>query len=572
MSASLVFGGVAASATPFAHVASAQDATIQDASTGRQATVDVDYLNVRETPSLSGAILKTLSYGTAVYVEAGPVSADGYQWYGLANSPDQAIFGWSVAGFLATDNGSAPSGPSGSFSYGDTVTVNTDALNVRSAPTLTASVLTVYQTGTQVKITGGPTYADNITWYAVDNLGWVAGQFLAANDGSGDGGTPSQPADEFAYGQTVVINTDALNVRDAPSLNGKVLDVYLSGTQAWITGGPKVSDNIVWYAVNDLGWVAGNYLIADVRGDNGLGNRSGEFSEGDSVYVKADALNVRSQPSLSGQVLDVYLNGETATITGPPVAADGYTWYPVNHLGYVADAFLGGKASGNGNTSGGTEYYAYGDKVTVNTDLLNVRKSPSISADVLDVYAYGTAATVTGDPTTADGYTWVPLDNLGWVASTYLSGNGSGSAPTSAPTAAPTSAPTSAPTTAPTSAPTSAPTTAPTSAPTLEPTSAPTDVPTTAPTLEPTTAPTSAPTAAPSTSAGTFSDGDKVVVTAARLNVRADTSYSANVVRIITKDTPLTVYGDGVSADGTTWYAINAGKSEWVDGKHIAAA
>lgn len=563
MSASLVFGGVAASAAPFAHVASAQDASAQDVNTNEQATVDVDYLNVRQTPSLSGTINKTLAYGTAVTVTAGPVTADGYQWYRL--SQDGSDIGWSVAGFIALSDGSNPSGTAGQFAYGQTATVNTDALNVRSAPTLTASVLTVYQTGTQVKITGGPSYADNITWYAVDNLGWVAGQFLVGSDGSGDGGTPSQPSDDFTYGQMVVVNTDALNVRSQPSLSGSVLDVYLSGESATITGGPKVADNIVWYAVNNVGWVAGNYLVAST-GDNGGGDTGTGFSEGDSVVVNTDAINVRSQPSLSGQVLDVYLNGETATITGSAKSADGYTWYPVNNLGYVAGQFLS-KASGSGDNSG-TENYAYGDKVTVNTDLLNVRALPSISADVLDVYAYGTAAMVTGGPKTADGYTWVALDNLGWVASTYLSGTGSGSAPTSAPTAAPTSAPTSAPTAAPTSAPTDAPT----SAPTDEPTTAPTAAPTSAPTSVPTAAPTAAPTSAPSASAGTFSDGDKVVVTAARLNVRADTSYSANVVRIITKDTQLTVYGDGVTADGTTWYAIDAAKTEWVDGKHIAAA
>jgi hypothetical protein len=44
----------------------------------------VDSLRVRATPGTSGALLGTIDTGTAGFVVAGPVSADGYAWYQLS--------------------------------------------------------------------------------------------------------------------------------------------------------------------------------------------------------------------------------------------------------------------------------------------------------------------------------------------------------------------------------------------------------------------------------------------------------------------------------------------------------
>ena len=339
LGASLVFGGVAAGVASLAPSAAAQEATADEVMAGDAATVDVDFLNVRQTPSLSGVIVKTLAFGTPVSVVTGPVIADGYNWYRLQQNG--VFIGWSVAGFLMeTGTPGTPGTPSGQFAFGSTVTVDTDLLNVRSAPTTSASVLATYAFGRTAIISGGPTTADGFTWYAVDNYGWVAGQFLVAG-----GGTP------------------------AP----------------------------------------------------GSGTPTGDFAVGDSVFVNAALVNVRSGAGTSFSVVDTAAYGETFTVQEGPVVANGYEWYRVSAGAWIAGDFLS-LQSGSGTPGTPTGDFVYGQTVAVDTDLLNVRSAPSLSASILIVYTYNRNATITGGPTTADGITWYAVDNYGWVAGQYLAG------------------------------------------------------------------------------------------------------------------------------------------------------
>ncbi len=70
------------------------------------------------------------------------------------------------------------------------------------------------------------------------------------------------------------------------------------------------------------------------------------FAAGDTVVVDTDRLNLREAPSLGATVLHVLLGGSTMTVTGAPVKADGYNWYPVDARvngptsGWVAGEFL----------------------------------------------------------------------------------------------------------------------------------------------------------------------------------------------------------------------------------------
>jgi hypothetical protein len=58
-----------------------------------------DQLNLREQPSLSGAILKRLVQWEYILIVGGPVQADGHTWWQLGdpfNGPDGAPIGWSM--------------------------------------------------------------------------------------------------------------------------------------------------------------------------------------------------------------------------------------------------------------------------------------------------------------------------------------------------------------------------------------------------------------------------------------------------------------------------------------------
>ena len=81
------------------------------------------------------------------------------------------------------------------------------------------------------------------------------------------------------------------------------------------------------------------------------GNTSETQDEGEeaaassgTATVTQDGVNIRSEPSTSGTPLTAANNGDTVTITGDPVEADGYTWYPVRledgTEGFTVEDFL----------------------------------------------------------------------------------------------------------------------------------------------------------------------------------------------------------------------------------------
>ncbi len=339
LGASLVFGGVAAGVASLAPSAAAQDVTAEEVMAGDAATVDVDFLNVRQTPSLMGTIVKTLAFGTPVSVVTGPVIADGYNWYRLQQNG--AFIGWSVAGFLVgTDPGTDPGTPTGQFALGSTVTVDTDLLNVRSAPSTDASVLTTYAFGRTAKITGGPTTANGFTWYAVDNYGWVAGQYLIAGGGTpAPGPGPGTPTGDFKAGDSVFVNAALVNIRSGAGTSFGIAYTAAYGETFAIQEGPVVANGYEWYRVSNLvsAWIAGDFLSLQ---SGTPGGSAGDFAYGEAVTVSTDLLNVRSAPTTSASVLAVYASGRTATITGGPTTANGITWYAVDNYGWVAGQYL----------------------------------------------------------------------------------------------------------------------------------------------------------------------------------------------------------------------------------------
>ncbi len=94
----------------------------------------------------------------------------------------------------------------------------------------------------------------------------------------GDGAAPSAPASvsdptpepddvQYAAGTEVVVIESDVNMRDAPSASGEVLQVLSQDTALVITGGPEEADGYSWYRVQEPesgleGFVAANFLRA----------------------------------------------------------------------------------------------------------------------------------------------------------------------------------------------------------------------------------------------------------------------------------------------------------------------
>lgn len=182
---------------------------------------------------------------------------------------------------------------------------------------------------------GGPTNG----YYFVDyhgTVGWAYGDYLAFDDGG-------SVDDGFTAGTRVVVNTDALNLRDAPGLGGGVRTVLPWGMQGTVLEPPMPADGYVWYRVSfgpsyGKRWVAGDFLTQGTAG--------GGFGIGDTVEVVDGPLNYRTDPSLGAGVLEVLPEGTAGAILGGPVYADGWTWYQMGLPGFGPDAQTPGSVAG----------------------------------------------------------------------------------------------------------------------------------------------------------------------------------------------------------------------------------
>lgn len=294
-------------------------------SPGDDVVVNTDALNLRSGPGTANSVIAVLESGTIGTITDGPVAGDNYDWYEL--SVTGVGSGWVAGTFLAAAE-------SGAFPVDSVVVVTSDALNVRSGAGTSHDVVTVLLSGDQATVTGSPLAADGYDWYPItsgDQSGWVAGDFLAI---------ASADSTVFKSGDGVVVNTDVLNVRADPGLDGRVVGTMSTGDYGVVSNGPVYRDGYTWYrlrieSVAD-GWVAGDFLI--------YGTQSGSaFAVGDRVAVNADVLNVRADASISAAVVDELPFNEPAKIIGGPVNAGGYTWYQISYnggSGWVAGEYL----------------------------------------------------------------------------------------------------------------------------------------------------------------------------------------------------------------------------------------
>jgi hypothetical protein len=118
----------------------------------------------------------TESTGAQGSVVAGPVAADGYNWWQV--QWDNGLSGWSVEDFLSKVTVSPPPPPAPTppppppapspFSIGARVKTTAN-LNVRSKPTnAKKNVLCVQPAGALGTIVGGPTVTAGYTWWNVN--------------------------------------------------------------------------------------------------------------------------------------------------------------------------------------------------------------------------------------------------------------------------------------------------------------------------------------------------------------------------------------------------------------------
>lgn len=169
-------------------------------------------------------------------------------------------------GFVTTNPGIvqlASAQESATFTAGQAVIVNADALNVRSDASVDSDIVATLQNGTWATIVDGPVAGGDYDWYQIEYdevNGWVAADFLA------DAAT----AGSLASGATVIVNTEALNLRSAAGSTSDVVEILEAGAEGQVIGGPETADDMDWYQVDFdgvEGWVSRTYLAVPPTGD-----------------------------------------------------------------------------------------------------------------------------------------------------------------------------------------------------------------------------------------------------------------------------------------------------------------
>jgi uncharacterized protein YraI len=216
----------------------------------------------------------------------------------------------------------------------DVFVVVTGPLNLRSGPGLQYNIIRSLPTGTALDVTNPAGSADGYTWVEVyvpslNITGLVASEFIERRSYP-DGST-------FPVGANVVA-TGSLNVRSGASLSFPLIVTLWSGAPLTVTGAPVQAGGYTWYPIRTgygtTGWVAGQFLSSG-------GVVSPEFPVGSNVETTT-VLNLRSGAGLTYPVVVSLWQGAPLTVTGAPVAASGFTWYPVR-TGYGTTGWVAGE-------------------------------------------------------------------------------------------------------------------------------------------------------------------------------------------------------------------------------------
>jgi quercetin dioxygenase-like cupin family protein len=179
---------------------------------------------------------------------------------------------------------------------------------------------------------------------------------------------------EIGIGATVLTTTGSLNLRAEPSTSANSTTQLDAGVELLVIGGPEDADDYTWWQVQGVvdtsleGWLASEFLelvsgapsdgTQDSTGTSEAAPEAspeaspaaspvaGEFPVGQIVATSEENVRIREDASINAEPVDAFVLGTEFEITGAPVEADDYTWYPVqlvadaSVVGWVVDDFI----------------------------------------------------------------------------------------------------------------------------------------------------------------------------------------------------------------------------------------
>lgn len=381
-------------------------------SAGDALIVNAEVTNIRAEPSLRASTVAAIPYGSDATVVEGPVPAGGYRWYRVATDLGD---GWGPEQYLVSPDELKPQSR---FLVGDSVIVaDPDGLNLRSDASTGTGTVASLSPGTMGMVVEGPRLNDRLTWLRVrttDVTGWCVEEYLDESP------VLVRFAPTFAAGDTVQVDTDALNLRERPEVDGTVIATLGPGAVGTVVSTSETVDTLNWVQLDTeygRGWCVDLFLA---ESQVGPAKRLPELN--DTVYVDTDGVNLRAAPEIDSRVDVILLSGETGTVVDGPRDADGHSWYRLESArgaGWAASRYL---AVGRPDPTNPARI-AIGDEVGLSTDGINVRADATLSARVIRILLAGDVVTVSDGPVRAEGYSWFKLATdlgEGWAVDLHL--------------------------------------------------------------------------------------------------------------------------------------------------------
>ncbi len=214
--------------------------------------------------------------------------------------------------------------------------VNVDSLTFRQTPGLSGAVIAWLPYGTDVTVIDGPVSIDGYDWFQLTrsgSTGWSVEGFIQTDSAPSIEPAAAPAIAQIPEARTILtVTAGFLEIRRNPSSSSGVTRIVTLGTQLTQTGTRVEVDGLMWYPVDDIGWVGGQRT----------GETGGLFPEQYPRYVTADVLNVRSSPGLSGPIVQTLSIGDAVNTFESTRDADGIDWFAVDKDGtfWVAAEYL----------------------------------------------------------------------------------------------------------------------------------------------------------------------------------------------------------------------------------------
>lgn len=280
------------------------------ADTASSALVQGGRLNLRQTPSLTAAVLGQYPTGTLV-----EITEAGEEWCKVEVNGKT---GYMMTKYLNFDGKESTA----------TVRTNTGiGLNLRQEPSLSGAIVTSFKPGTTVTV-----MQKGVTWSRVKvngQEGFMATEYLNFGSGSGSVSKPQS-------GKVAIVNnpksTQVLNLRAQASLDAKVLSYYRNGVKVTI-----LESGDTWHKVQvqdgKVGYMMAKYLKVT--------DETASATPYTATLINVNGgkiVNFRKGPSLSSGIISTIPVGTKVT-----VVEHGTDWCKVEIdgvTGYISTWFM----------------------------------------------------------------------------------------------------------------------------------------------------------------------------------------------------------------------------------------